>query len=117
MLTKLTIPLTIVLACGVIAAQAWAASTRDVGLRNFSISVSSASAPHGSITFRVKNTTAATTHTFAIKRISTGHVYYSSPLIAGGHSVTVTRTLPAGTYRLWCRLHLIYGMKRNFTVT
>ncbi|MDX6553426.1 MAG: Sulfocyanin (SoxE) domain [Gaiellales bacterium] len=116
---KLTIPLTIALACGVLAVQAFAATSRTVGLSNYHITISSASAPHGAITFRVTNNSPATTHTFSIKRISTGHVLYNSPLISAGHSVAPTKTLAAGTYQLYCRLpgHAALGMKRNFTVT
>ena len=41
MVARLTIPLTIALACAVPAAQAWAASTRSVVLRDNSITLSS----------------------------------------------------------------------------
>ncbi|MDX6594331.1 MAG: hypothetical protein QOJ13_3527 [Gaiellales bacterium] len=118
MLNKLLILLTIVLACGVLAAQAWAASSRTVALRNFRLDMATPSAPHGAVTFRVTNRSTATNHQFSIKRISTGRVLYRSAILAPGQSVAPTKTLAAGTYQLFCSIHVaIYGMKRNFTVT
>ena len=52
-MNRLLIGLTVVLASGVIVAQAWAASTRFVALRDNFITLSSSSAPHGSVTFTV----------------------------------------------------------------
>jgi hypothetical protein len=115
MLAKLAIPLTIALACGVLAAQAWAASSRTVGLRDNYLVLSSLSAGHGSVTFTATNH-GLHTHTFNIKRVSTGALLYQSRLISpGGDHVSVTRTLAAGTYRLYCRIHV--GMYKIFTVT
>ncbi|MDX6520083.1 MAG: hypothetical protein QOJ31_2116 [Gaiellales bacterium] len=115
MLAKLTIPLTIALACTVLAAQAWAASSRGVGLRDNYLVLSSLSATHGSVTFTAVNH-GLHTHTFDIKRVSTGAVLYQSRLISpGGDHVSVTRTLAAGKYRLYCRIHV--GMYKIFTVT
>src|SRR4029079_776637 len=45
MVARLTIPLTIALACGVLAAQAWAATSRSVALRDNYLTLSSTSAP------------------------------------------------------------------------
>ena len=61
--SRLTIPLTILLSCGVLAAQAWAASTRGVGLHDDYITFTTSSAPHGTITFNVNNH-GLNTHTF-----------------------------------------------------
>jgi hypothetical protein len=119
MLAKLTIPLTIALACGVLAVQAWAASSRTVALRDFRIEIARGSAPHGAITWRITNHSGIYNHTFSIKRISTGRVVYNSPVLAPAQSIAPTKALAAGTYRLYCRLpgHAAMGMKRNFTVT
>lgn len=116
MLAKLAIPLTIALACAVLAVQALAASTRNVGLRDFSLTVSSATAPHGSITFRVKNFSGVYNHKFAIKRLSTGAILHNSRSIAPGQTISTTKNLAAGTYRLYCSIHP-GTMRRNFTVT
>jgi plastocyanin len=113
-LARLSILLTIALACGVLAAQAWAASTRGVGLHDNYITFTSASAPHGTITFNVRNH-GLNTHTFNIKRISTGNVLYQSARIGPGTTLSVTKTLKAGTYRIYCTIHA--GMHKIFTVT
>jgi plastocyanin len=115
MVARLTIPLTIALACGVLAAQAWAATSRSVALRDNYLTLSSTSAPHGTVTFNVTNR-GRVTHTFDIKRISTGRILFQSRLIsAGGDHISVSRTLAAGRYRLYCRIHA--GMYKIFTVT
>jgi plastocyanin len=115
MLAKLTIPLTIALACTVLAAQAWAATSRTVGLRDNYLVLTSLTAGHGSVTFTATNH-GLHTHTFNIKRVSTGAVLFQSRLISpGGDHVSVTRTLAAGKYRLYCRIHA--GMYKIFTVT
>jgi plastocyanin len=112
---RLTIPLTIALACGVLAAQAWASTSRTVGLRDNYLVLSSATAAHGTVTFAVANH-GLHTHTFDIKRVSTGAILFQSRLIsAGGDHITVSRTLAAGKYRLYCRIHS--GMYKIFTVT
>lgn len=115
MLAKLMIPLTIALACTVLAAQAWAATSRTVGLRDNYLVLTSLTAGHGSVTFTATNH-GLHTHTFNIKRVSTGKVLFQSRLISpGGDHVSVTRTLAAGKYRLYCRIHA--GMYKIFTVT
>ena len=70
-MNRLLIGFTIVLACGVLVAQALAASSRTVGLRDNFITVSSSSAPHGAVTFSVTNR-GANTHNFHIQRVSSG---------------------------------------------
>ena len=112
--SRLTIPLTILLACGVLAAQAWAASTRGVGLHDNFITFTSSSAPHGTITFNVNNH-GLNTHTFNIKRVSTGRVLFQSGRIGSGGHISVTKTLQAGRYRIYCTIHA--GMFKIFTVT
>lgn len=111
---RLAIPLTIFLACGILAAQAWASTSRKVSLTDNVITLKHTSASHGSITFNVTNN-GHNTHTFNIKRVSSGKVLFSSNLLHRGAKVTVTRTLKAGTYRLYCTIHP--GMHRKFTVT
>jgi plastocyanin len=114
MLGRLSIPLTIALACGVLAAQAWASSTRGVGLHDNFISFTSAKAPHGTITFNVHNK-GLNTHTFNIKRVSNGNLVYQSGNLRPGSSISVTKTLKAGTFRIYCTIHA--GMHKIFTVT
>jgi plastocyanin len=114
MLSRLSIPLTILLACGVLAAQAWAASTRGVGLHDNFITFTSSSAPHGTITFNVNNH-GLNTHTFNIKRVSTGRVLFQSGHIGPGGHISVTKTLKAGKFRIYCTIHA--GMFKIFTVT
>ena len=114
MLAKLMIPLTIALACGVLAAQAWASSSRLVGLHDNFVTFSSASAPHGSVTFTVTNR-GLNTHTFNIKRVSTGKVLFQSARLGSGKRITVTRTLAAGKYRIYCTIHA--GMYKIFTAS
>lgn len=113
-MTRLWIPLTIVLACGVLAAQAWASSTRGVGLHDNYIAFTSSSAPHGTITFTVRNR-GLNTHTFNIKRVSTGRVVFASGAIGPGGHISVTKTLKAGKFRIYCTIHA--GMFKIFTVT
>ncbi len=115
MLARFTIPLTIALACGVLAVQALAATSRTVGLHDNYLTLSSTSAPHGTVTFTVTNR-GLRTHTFDIKRVSTGAILFRSRLISpGGDHISVSRTLAAGKYRLYCRIHA--GMYKIFTVT
>jgi plastocyanin len=114
MLGRLSIPLTIALACGVLAAQAWASSTRGVGLHDNYITFTSGKAPHGTITFNVHNK-GLHTHTFNIKRISTGRVVYASGNLGPGAAISVTKTLKAGKFRIFCTIHA--GMYKIFTVT
>jgi uncharacterized cupredoxin-like copper-binding protein len=114
MLSRLMIPLTIALACGVLAAQAWAASTRGVGLHDNYITFTSGSAPHGTITFNVHNR-GLNTHTFNIKRVSTGNILFQSARLSPGTSISVTKTLKAGKYRIYCTIHA--GMYKIFTVS
>src|SRR6516165_2934430 len=99
--SRLTIPLTILLSCGVLAAQAWAASTRGVGLHDNYITFTTSSAPHGTITFNVNNH-GLNTHTFNIKRVSTGQVLYRSARIGPGGHISVTKRLRAGKFRIYC---------------
>jgi plastocyanin len=92
-----------------------AATTRTVALRDNYMVLSSLSAPHGSVTFTATNR-GLHTHTFDIKRISTGAALYQSRLISsGGDHVSVTRTLAAGKYKVSCRIHA--AMYKIFTVT
>ena len=114
MLAKLMIPLTIALACGVLAAQAWASTSRLVGLHDNYLTFSSSTAPHGTITFTVTNR-GLHTHTFNIKRVSTGTVLFQSARLAPGKRIMVTKTLKAGKFRLYCTIHA--GMYKIFTVT
>ena len=114
MLGRLWIPLTIALACGVLAAQAWASSTRGVGLHDNYITFTSGKAPHGTITFNVHNK-GVHIHTFNIKRISTGRVVSASGNLGPGASISVTKTLKAGKFRIYCTIHA--GMYKIFTVT
>jgi len=114
MLTRLTIPLTILLACAVLAAQAWAASTRGVGLHDNFVTFTSGTAPHGTITFNVNNH-GLNTHTFNIKRVSTGAVLFQSGRLRPGAHISVTKTLKAGKFRIYCTIHA--GMFKIFTVT
>jgi plastocyanin len=112
---RLAIPLTIFLACGVLAAQAWASTTsRKVSLTDNVITLKHTSAPHGTVTFKVTNN-GHNTHTFNIKRVSTGKVLFASNLLHHGKQITVTEKLKAGTYRLYCTIHP--GMHRKFTVS
>jgi plastocyanin len=111
--TRLWIPLTIVLACGVLAAQAWASSTRGVGLHDNYITFTSGGAPHGTITFNVRNR-GLNTHTFNIKRVSNGRVVFASGNIRPGGHISVTKTLKAGKFRIYCTIHA--GMFKIFTV-
>ena len=114
MLGRLSIPLTVALACGLLAAQAWASSTRGVGLHDNYITFTSGKAPHGTITFNVHNK-GLHTHTFNIKRISTGRVVFASGNLGPGASISVTKTLKAGKFRIYCTIHA--GMYKIFTVT
>ena len=114
MFNRLLIGFTIVLACGVLVAQALAASTRTVGLRDNFITVSSSTAPHGSVTFSVTNR-GANTHNFHIQRVSSGRILFSSRNLGPDGHLSVTRTLSAGSYRLFCSIHP--GMQKSFTVT
>jgi iron uptake system component EfeO len=113
MLGKLAIALTIGLACVVLVSQAWAASTRTVTLRDNFITLSSATAPHGAVTFSVTNR-GREAHNFNIKRVSTGSVLFRSARLRPGVHISVTRSLAAGAYRLYCTLHA--GMTHSFTV-
>jgi len=113
MLGKLAILFTIAVACAVLAAQAWAATTRTVSLRDNFITLSSSTAPHGLVTFSVTNR-GQVRHTFNIKRLSTGKVLFASGRLAPGAHINVTRTLAAGKYRLYCTIHA--GMTHAFTV-
>jgi cupredoxin-like protein len=113
-LNRLLLGLTIVLACGVLVAQAFAATSRTVGLRDNFITVSSSSAPHGSVTFSVTNR-GLHTHNFNIQRVSSGNILFASRNLGPGGHITVTRTLKAGSYRLFCSIHA--GMQKTFTVT
>jgi plastocyanin len=102
------------LACGVLVAQAFAASTRTVGLRDNFITVSSTTAPHGSVTFSVTNR-GLNTHNFNIQRVSTGNILFASSNLRPGARISVTRTLKIGKYRLFCSLHV--GMTKTITIT
>ena len=114
MLNRLLIGFTIVLACGVLVAQALAASSRTAGLRDNFITLSSTTAPHGSVTFAVTNR-GLNTHNFNIQRVSTGSIQFSSSNLRPGAKISVTRTLKIGKYRLFCSLHT--GMTKTFTVS
>ena len=113
-MARLWIPLTIVMACGVLAAQAWASSTRGVGLHDNYITFTSGKAPHGTITFIVRNK-GLNTHTFNIKRISNGRVVFASGNLRPGAIISVTKTLKAGKFRIYCTIHA--GMYKIFTVS
>ena len=98
MLGKLAILFTIALACTVLAAQAWAATTRTVSLRDNFITLSSSTAPHGSVTFSVTNR-GQERHTFNIKRLAR---------LVGGW-------LPSelcGLCSLWCRSQYVSASAR-----
>jgi len=111
-LGKLSIALTLALACMVLAAQAWAATSRSVSLRDNFITLSSATAPHGSVTFNVTNR-GQERHNFNIKHRG-GAVVYSSGGVAAGAHISVTRKLAAGRDTLYCTIHA--GMTHAFTV-
>jgi plastocyanin len=113
MVGRFSVGLTLVLACLVLAAQAWAATSRSVSLRDNFITVSSATAPHGSVTFSVANN-GHEVHTFNIKRVG-GKVLFASNRLASGAHISVTRTLTKGNYRLYCTIHA--GMTHAFTVS
>ena len=113
-MNRLLIGLTVVLASGVIAAQAWAASTRFVALRDNFITLSSSSAPHGSVTFTVTNR-GNRTHNFRLQRVSTGSILFSSRNMPPGDRVNATRTLATGRYRIFCSIHS--GMSTTFRAT
>ena len=71
-------------------------------------------ASHGAITFNVHNK-GLHTHTFNIKRVSTGRVVFASGNLGPGAAISVTKTLKAGKFRIYCTIHS--GMFKIFTVT
>jgi plastocyanin len=98
-------------ALAVLAAAAVLATTRSVaatsvsiGLHDYFITRSVTSAPHGAITFHVKNS-GAVTHNFRLRHGTTGTVVFKSANLAPGASITKTFTLKAGTYTIYCSLH------------
>lgn len=90
------------------------ASTRFVALRNGVVSLSSATAPHGTVTFVVTNR-GTVTHNIRLQRVSTGFILFKSAGLAPGQRITFSRTLAAGKFRLFCSLHV--GMTHAFTVS
>ena len=85
-------------------AQSVAATSVSIGLRDYFITRSVTSAPHGAITFHVKNG-GAVTHNFRLRHGTTGTVVFKSANLAPGASITKTFTLKAGTYTIYCSLH------------
>ena len=96
------------------ARTAATASTRFVALRDGVVSLSSATAPHGTVTFVVTNR-GTVTHNIRLQRVSTGVLLFKSAGLAPGQRITFSRTLAAGKFRLFCSIHV--GMTHAFTVS
>jgi uncharacterized cupredoxin-like copper-binding protein len=82
----------------------------------FAIVLSQSALKAGTYTFHVKNN-GKLSHNLVIKGPGVGSV--ASPTEPGGGSATVTATLTAGTYELWCGVpgHKDKGMDTHITVT
>lgn len=82
--------------------------------KNYTIGLSRASAPAGTVTFVVHNAS-NTAHKFGIK--GANFATKSIPgTIAPGATKKLTVTLKKGTYTVFCALHVSSGMKHTFTV-
>jgi uncharacterized cupredoxin-like copper-binding protein len=83
---------------------------------DFSISLSSSDLTAGTYTFTVRNEGSAT-HSLTIK--GPGGVDQTSDTVQGGESTTMTVTLQAGEYEVFCPIdgHRAMGMDTTLTVT
>ncbi|HZQ81064.1 MAG TPA: plastocyanin/azurin family copper-binding protein [Gaiellaceae bacterium] len=101
-------------AAGVVAHASAATKTINVTEREYHITVSGKGAA-GSVKFVVKNT-GKLTHALEIS--GPGVKAKKTPLIKPGKTATLTVTLKAGSYTLWCPIpgHAALGMKAAFKV-
>jgi plastocyanin len=94
-------------------------TTMTTGVRatesNYKIALSRLSAPVGTITFTVHNSS-NTAHKFGVKNPATGVTKSIVGTIAPGATKTLTVTLKKGKYVVFCALHASLGMKRTFYV-
>jgi hypothetical protein len=94
--------------------QPHASTSVKVGLHDFFITRRPKRGPHGSFTFNIHNR-GAVTHNFRIRKGTSGRVIARTTNIAPGGSRTVTITLKAGRYTIFCSLHPTL-MHKRFTV-
>ena len=105
-------------AAGTPAAGSSAASSRTTLTateKDFSIALSSDSVAPGTYTFAVENDGKAT-HSLSIK--GPGGVDETTDTLQGGDTATLTVTLQAGQYEVWCPIgnHKAMGMDTTLTV-
>jgi uncharacterized cupredoxin-like copper-binding protein len=95
---------------GVVAHATASTKTITVTEREYHIALSAASAPSGRVKLVVKNT-GKMPHSLAVK--GPGLAMRKTALIKPGRSTTLTVTLAAGTFSLWCPVpgHAAKGMK------
>lgn len=91
--------------------RATAVTTIDVQAYEYNFTLSSSTAPAGTVVFNVKNT-GKDAHDFAIAGRKT-------PTLDPGQSATLTIDLAAGQYNYACTIgeHASFGMQGQFTVT
>jgi uncharacterized cupredoxin-like copper-binding protein len=102
-------------AAGVVAHASSTTKTINVTEKEFHIGLSTRKGAVGSVRFEVKNT-GKLSHALAIS--GPGVKSKRTPLIKPGKTATLTVTLSAGTYTLWCPVpgHAAQGMKTSLTV-
>jgi uncharacterized cupredoxin-like copper-binding protein len=101
---------------GVVAHATGSAKTITVTEREYRIALSATSAPSGPVKLVVKNT-GKMPHALAVK--GPGLATKKTALIKPGRSATLTVTLGAGKFSLWCPVpgHAAKGMKASLRVT
>jgi uncharacterized cupredoxin-like copper-binding protein len=102
-------------AAGVVAHASATTKTINVTEKEFHIGLSTKKGAVGSVHFVVKNT-GKLSHALEIS--GPGVKNKRTPLIKPGKSATLTVTLRAGTYTLWCPVpgHAAQGMKTSLKV-
>jgi uncharacterized cupredoxin-like copper-binding protein len=122
---KLTRPLILVAAlaaalagaalAGVVAHKGATVKTISVTEKEFHISLSTRKGAVGSVRFVIKN---AGKHSHALALSGPGLKLKKTALVKPGKKATLTVTLEAGTYVLWCPVpgHAARGMKTSITV-
>ncbi len=100
---------------GVVTHRSATVKTIGVTEKEFHISLSTRKGAVGSVRFAIKNTGR---HSHALAISGPGVKLKKTALIKPGKKTTLTVTLKAGTYALWCTVpgHAAQGMKTSITV-